>query len=51
MVLACARDIQWCSIVPPVHGGVRNSVYVREAVENGQAILLNSEVCWTSLDD
>ena len=44
MVLAGVRDIQWDTIVPPLYGGVRDSVQIGEAVEKGKSLLKDSEV-------
>ena len=46
MVLGGVGDIQWGSIVPPLHSG--NSVQIREAVEKGKAVFKDSEVSWSS---
>ena len=51
MVLGSVGDIQWGSIVPPLHSGVRGSVQVGEAVKKGKPIFKDSEVSWSSLDD
>ena len=46
MVLAGVGDIQWDTIVPPLHGGVRDSVQIGEAVKKGKSLLIDSEVHW-----
>ena len=50
MVLGSVGDIQWGSIVPPLHSGVRDSVQVGEAVKKGNPIFIDTEVRWLSLD-
>ena len=51
MVLGGVGDIQWGSIVPPLHSGVSDNVQVRKAVKKGKVIFIDSEVSWSSLDD
>ena len=50
MVLGRVGDVQWGSIVHPLHSGVRESVHVGEAVKKGKAVYIDTEVRWLSLD-
>ena len=50
-VLGGIGDIQWCSVVAPLHSGVRDSVQAGVTVKEGKAKLIDCNICWGCLDD